>query len=96
MTQQAIQPSRMDLRIPQGVRDIIDHAASMEGRTRTDFVIAAALEKAEQVIERRKFICLTIRDQERLVASLLDDRAKGPTRYARDTAQEYADRVSSE
>ena len=41
MTQQATQPSRMDLRIPQEVRDIIDHAATMEGRTRTDFVIAA-------------------------------------------------------
>jgi uncharacterized protein (DUF1778 family) len=90
------QPSRMDLRIPQEVRDIIDHAATMEGRTRTDFVIAAALERAEQVIERRKLIRLTMQDQELLVASLLEDRVEEPSQYIKEIAQEYAVRVSSE
>jgi uncharacterized protein (DUF1778 family) len=96
MTQHVAQSSRMDLRIPQEVRDIIDHAASMEGRTRTDFVIAAALERAEQVIERRKIVRLTLRDQELLVKSLLEDRVKEPPRYAKGIAQEYAARVVSE
>jgi len=96
MTQQAIQPSRMDLRIPQEVRDIIDRAASMEGRTRTDFVIAAALERAEQVIERRKAIRLTIQDQDLLVSSLLEDRVGERPKYVEDIAREYADRVVSE
>jgi len=96
MIQHAIQPSRMDLRIPQEVRDIIDHAATMEGRTRTDFVIAAALERAEQVIERRKLIRLTMQDQELLVASLLEDRVEEPSQYIKEIAQEYAVRVSSE
>ena len=96
MTQHATQPSRMDLRIPQEVRDIIDHAASMEGRTRTDFVIAAALERAEQVIERRKLIRLTMQDQELLVASLLEEQVEEPAQYVKDIAREYAVRVSSE
>jgi len=96
MTQPITQSSRMDLRIPQEVRAIIDHAASMEGRTRTDFVIAAALERAEQVIERRKLIRLTMQDQTLLVASLLEDRAEEPRQHAKDIAQEYAARVSSE
>jgi len=96
MIQHATQPSRMDLRIPQEVREIIDHAASMEGRTRTDFVIAAALERAEQVIERRKLIRLTIQDQELLVASLLEERVEEPSQYIKEIAQEYAARVSSE
>ena len=95
MTQHT-QPSRMDLRIPQEVRDIIDHAATMEGRTRTDFVIAAALERAEQVIERRRLIRLTRRDQELLVASLLEERVEEPSQYVREIAQEYAVKVSSE
>jgi uncharacterized protein (DUF1778 family) len=86
----------MDLRIPQEVRDIIDHAASMEGRTRTDFVIAAALERAEQVIERRKLIRLTMRDQALLVKSLLENRVEEPPQYVEDIAQEYAARVTSE
>ena len=96
MTQHTAQPSRMDLRIPQEVRDIIDHAASMEGRTRTDFVIAAALERAEQVIERRKHIRLTLLDQELLVKSLLEDQVEEPPSYVKDIAQEYAARVTSE
>ena len=96
MTQHAAQASRMDLRVPQEVRDIIDHAASMEGRTRTDFVIAAALERAERVIERRTIIRLALRDQELLVASLLEDRAEDPPRHAKGIAREYAARVVSE
>ena len=96
MTQNTAQPSRMDLRIPQEVRNIIDHAASMEGRTRTDFVIAAALERAEQVIERRKLIRLTMQDQELLVASLMEEWGEEPSQYAEAIAQEYATRVTSE
>ncbi|MCL2589532.1 MAG: DUF1778 domain-containing protein [Betaproteobacteria bacterium] len=96
MAQHAVQPSRMDLRVPQEVRDIIDRAASMEGRTRTDFVIAAALERAEQVIERRKVIRLTMQDQDLLVRSLLEDRAEEVPQYVEDIAREYAGRVVSE
>ena len=96
MTQHAVQSSRMDLRIPQEVRDIIDYAASMEGRTRTDFVIAAALERAEQVIERRKIIRLALRDQRLLVQGLLEEQAEAPPRYVKDIAQEYAAKVVSE
>ena len=96
MTQTATQSTRMDLRIPQEVRDIIDHAAAMEGRTRTDFVIAAALEKAEKVIERRKLIRLAKRDQELILKALLEDQVEDPTQYVRDIAQEYAARVISE
>jgi uncharacterized protein (DUF1778 family) len=96
MTQHAAQSSRMDLRIPQEVRNIIDRAASMEGRTRTDFVIAAALERAEHVIERRKLIRLAMRDQELLVKSLLENRVEEPPQYVKDIAQEYAAKVTSE
>ena len=96
MIQPPLQSLRMDLRLPQEVRNIIDHAASMEGRTRTDFVIAATLERAEQVIERRKLIRLASRDQELLVESLLEDRAEGPPQYVKDIAQEYAAKVVSE
>ena len=96
MAQRATQPSRMDLRIPQEARDIIDHAASLEGRTRTDFVIAAALERAEQVIEKRKLIRLTLRDQELILASLLEDRSEDQPRYVKGIARDYATKVSSE
>lgn len=94
--QHALQSSRMDLRVPQEVRDIIGHAAALEGRTRTDFVIAAALERAEQIIERRKIIRLAMQDQKRLVQSLRDNPVEDPPQYVKDIAQEYAARVVSE
>jgi len=89
------QASRMDLRVPREVREIIDHAASMEGRTRTDFVISAALERAEQVIERRRVIRLSLRDQKLLAKALLEDRVEEPTPYVKEIAREYAATVTS-
>ena len=39
--------SRIDARIPLSVRETIDRAAAMQGRTRTDFLIATELEKKD-------------------------------------------------
>ena len=96
MPQHAAQSSRMDLRIPREVRNLIDHDAAMEGRTRTDFVVAAALERAEQVIERRRIIRLTLRDQELLAKALLEDEEREVPQYVKDIAKEYASKVVSE
>jgi uncharacterized protein (DUF1778 family) len=86
----------MDLRVPQPVRDIIDRAAAMQGRTRTDFVLEAALEKAEQIIERRTVIRLTMQDQELLAKAIMADSVEDPPQYVKDIAQEYAVKVISE
>lgn len=52
--------SRIDARIPLSVRETIDRAAAMQGRTRTDFLIAAALEKAGQVIAEQSLVRLAL------------------------------------
>lgn len=69
----ALPMSRIDARIPLFVRESIDCAAAMQGRTRTDFLIAAALEKAEQVIAEQSLVRLALEDQ-RTLASTLDGR----------------------
>lgn len=48
--------SHMDARIPLSVRKTIDRAAALQGRARTNFLIEAALEKAEQVIAEQTII----------------------------------------
>lgn len=60
--------SRIDARIPLSVRETIDRAAAMQGRTCTDFLIAATREKAEQSLMR-----LALEDQ-RTLASTLDGK----------------------
>ena len=87
--------SRIDARIPLAVRETIDRAAAMQGRTRTDFLIEAALEKAEQVIAEQTVIRLAMRDQELLAAALLEEKVSGSTPFLKDLAAEYAARVES-
>ena len=53
--------SRIDARIPLTVRETIGRAAALQGRTRTDSLIEAALEKAERVIVEQILIRLTLR-----------------------------------
>lgn len=85
--------SRIDARIPLSVRDTIDRAAAMQGRTRTDFLIEAALEKAEKVIIEQTIIRLAMQDQEMLANALLEEAIAEATPFLKDLASEYAARV---
>lgn len=47
----------INMRISKSTRDFIDHAAQTTGKGRSDFMLEAAFEKAEQVLlDRRLFI----------------------------------------
>ena len=85
--------SRIDARIPLSVRETIDRAAAMQGRSRTDVLIEAALEKAERVIAEQAVIRLALRDQEMLAKALLVEAVKEATPFLKDLASEYAARV---
>lgn len=94
MTQQAENPmSRIDARIPLSVRETIDRAAAMQGRTRTDFLIEAALEKAEKVITEQAVLRLAVRDQELLAKALLEEQVTEATPFIKGLAAEYAARI---
>lgn len=85
--------SRIDARIPLSVRDTIDRAAAMQGRTRTDFLIEAALEKAEKVITEQTVIRLAMQDQEMLANALLEEKITEPTPFFKNLASEYTAQV---
>ena len=82
--------SRVDARIPLSVRETIDRAAAMQGRTRSDFLIAAALEKAEQSLVR-----LALEDRRPLAAALLSEETEAPSSLLENLSSEYAQRVES-
>ncbi|MCR5258156.1 MAG: DUF1778 domain-containing protein [Desulfovibrio sp.] len=86
---------RIDIRVPLSVRNMIDRASSLQGRTRTDFIIATLVEKAKAMIEEETVIRLSLRDQELLANSLLYEEPKEPTQFMKDLMQEYEDRVES-
>ncbi len=86
--------SRIDARIPLTVRDTIDRAAALQGRTRTDFLIEAALEKAERVIAEQTLIRLTLRDQELLAKALTEENVSEPSQFLKSLTREYGERVT--
>lgn len=86
--------SRIDARIPLAVRDTIDRTAALQGRTRTDFLNEAALEKAERVIAEQTLIRLTLRDQELLIKALAEENVSEPSRFLKSLTREYDERVT--
>ena len=86
--------SRIDARIPLAVRETIDRAAALQGRTRTDFLIEAALEKAERVVAEQSLIRLALRDQELLAKALAEKNVSEPSRFLKSLISEYGERVT--
>lgn len=88
--------SRMDIRIPLSVRETIDFAASLEGRSRTDFLIEAAVDKARKVIAENRVIELSLKDQQQLADDLTNDNIKEADSFLMDLADQYRDAVIKE
>jgi len=70
--------SRFEARIAPGVRAIIRRAASLEGRTMTDFVFDAAQEAARRTIAATDSLRLSAEDQRRFAGSLIDPPRPAP------------------
>lgn len=65
---------RIDARIPSHVKEIVQYAASLQGRSQTDFVITAIHEAAQKVIDDNSVIRLSLADQMALADALLNDK----------------------
>jgi uncharacterized protein (DUF1778 family) len=65
----------INLRAPAKQRALIDQAAQVQGKTRTDFMLEAAYEKAQQVLLDRTVFALDAKRFDRFV-ELLDAPVK--------------------
>lgn len=90
------QMTRIDARIPCSVKEAIDFAAALEGRSRTDFLITAASERARRVIAENQIMQLSLRDQKLLAAALGDDEVCEPDMFLEGLAAQYRQKVKSE
>ncbi len=86
--------SRIDVRLPLAVREMIESAAAMQGRTRTDFLVEAGLEKAQRVIANQNIVQLTLKDQELLAQALADECVRDTPEVIKNLWEEYAARVT--
>lgn len=63
---------RIESRLSAEAKQQIDYAADLQGVNRSDFVVAAAVEKAAAVIEQHKVIRLSIQDSEAIAEAILN------------------------
>ena len=67
MTQDTARSARLEARIAPEALAIVRRAAELEGRSLSDFVVAAAQEVAQRTIEQNNVIRLSVEDQQRFV-----------------------------
>jgi uncharacterized protein (DUF1778 family) len=65
-------PERLEARVTREQKQLIEHAAELEGRSITDFVVASAQSAARQVIQDHEILKLTARDRAVFVQALLN------------------------
>ncbi|WP_027188371.1 DUF1778 domain-containing protein [Desulfovibrio cuneatus] len=67
--------TRIDARIPVDLKESLAVAASLEGRSMTDFLIAALAEATRKTITQHSIIQVCLDDQKALASALINDNA---------------------
>ncbi|MHB0888682.1 type II toxin-antitoxin system TacA family antitoxin [Acidithiobacillus sp.] len=70
--------ARLEARISTDLHSLLKRAAEIQGRTMTDFVVAAVQDAAQRAIEQAELIRLTLADQECFAQALLTPPAPAP------------------
>lgn len=70
--------ARLEARISTDLHALLKRAAEIQGRTMTDFVVAAVQDAAQRVIEQSEVIRLTLADQACFAQALLSPPPPAP------------------
>ena len=78
MKREPLPTARREARLPHDVMVRLKRAAEIQGRTLTDFVVAAADEAACRAIQETEIIRLSIEGQRQIAAAILNPPAPSP------------------
>ena len=65
---------RLEARVTADQKALIEHAAALEGRSITDFVLTSVQDAAKRAIAEHEVIQLSVRDSKAFVEALLNPR----------------------
>lgn len=65
---------RLEARVTAEQKALIEHAAALEGRSITDFVLTSVQDAAKRAIAEHEIVQLSVRDSRAFVEALLDPR----------------------
>lgn len=71
--------ARVEARIAPDALAVVRRAAELQGRSISDFLVAAALKDAQQTIEDAQIIRLSVDDQQRFAKLLLNPPPLAPS-----------------
>ncbi len=92
MRQDATRTARIEARIAPDALAIVKRPAEIQGRSVSDFVVAAAQEAAHRAIEETQIIRLSIEDQRAFAEAILNPSP--PNEALRRAAKAYRDHVT--
>jgi uncharacterized protein (DUF1778 family) len=77
-TRPTAKSTRLEARISPAVLAVVKRAAEIQGRSVSDFVVAAAQDAAQRAIEESQIIRLSVADQRALAETILNPSAPTP------------------
>ena len=69
-----VRGERLETRVTADQKSLIEHAAALQGRTVTDFVLTSVQEAARRAIEEHQRLDLSVRDSQAFVDALINPR----------------------
>ena len=78
MPQEPTRTARLEARISPDALAVVKRAAEIQGRSVSDFVVAAAQEAAHRTIEETQIIRLSVEDQRALAEAILNPPPLAP------------------
>jgi uncharacterized protein (DUF1778 family) len=84
--------ARLEARISQETKALVQKAADLEGRTLTDFIISSVQAAAYKVIEQHQTLKLNLEDSEAFVNAILNPT--GPNEALRAAALRHKKEIS--
>ncbi len=82
---------RLEARITRDQKSLFQHAADLQGRTLTDFVVSSVHEAAVRAIEEMRVIRLNAEDSRIFAEALINPRE--PEQRLREAARRYLERT---
>ena len=86
--------ARLEARIPVEIHQMLRHAAAIQGRTLTDFIISAVRSEAEKAIAQHHAVSLSMRDQLAFADALINPGE--PTEAMRNAKRHYEELISND
>jgi len=86
-TQITVKTARLEARLTDEQKELLQHAADLTGRSLTEFVVSSAQEVAARTVREREVLTLSGRDRQVFVDALL--RSSPPSERLRKAARRY-------